>query len=1746
QTPVEEQLQARIEMLTRALDEANEKHQQSNFHLELNSEINQIIAATLDTNILTQHFAKLLKDHFSFEQVSLFLIDSSGTWLIFSDAETQAKKTHLTQQSLTNTLIGQAAYRHKPHLYWPDSDPPDHIDLYDTPFAKEDAYEIAFPLIAYTQLIGVLHIETYTAASLNADNVAILQDLSMQIAPAIEKTQQYTQTATKAQERKTIIQDIQNNLNDTYLMLDMSQQLSTAIQVQDIYQILVQSIMMTGPERCAIHICRDFDETNTPGCSEIVFVDDIDPLTQEQGVGERLRLPSESSLAKLGKTQETLLLNLNEKTPLSDSEKQFLSQFGTSHILIIPLTAHRRFVGLVSIEYRTPHIFTAQEKALYQALSNQATIAIESAHQIERTQIALAETQSLYRAGRVLAGTQTVQETLEEALIEFLYSLNLDQGAVTLVTPDKSEGQLVVYVENGQFQKTDDLSFPLEEDSKYQQILIAGQPFISSDVANDPNLEGFRSFNLQNPPLSLLEAPMIVKGETIGWIGADAVAERREFTQNEIDLARAMADQIAVTMQNHLLLEQTQKRAEQLNAVAQVGKAISELIDLTDILHRAVNLIRDQFKLYHVSIFLLDETEEWAVVRASTGTVGKIMVKQPHRFRVGSESIIGQATLLDTPQIVSDAEKESPLFDNFLLPLTRSEVALPLTFRGQIRGVLDVHSTEPNIFDEETVETLQIMADQLTAAIQNALLFQQTEQRLLEQATLYRIGTKIGGSLDIEETTHNLVAETVEALDVAKCALLLINDDTVQIISNYIRPNTPFPDRQGTQFKLKNSVSLSQVFQAKQEQTYYVKPTVEDPTWEIKHLEAHDGFGLAIVPILLRNEVIGFLEVYDHTSERYFRQEEIALLDSIALQAANAIENARLYQTSYESQAFMKSVIDEIPDPIFIKDRDHKWVVVNKAFSEGIIGVPEEKVIGKDDYAFFPKEEADFFRKEDSKVFEDNEARNTEETITDKDGDIQILYTRKIPFTLNPAESSTPDYLVGILNNITEQKETERYLRNQANIGKFDTEVGAALTQGETLQNTLQQCATAMVEHLGAAFARIWTLDQTGQVLELRASQGRYTHLDGSHSRIPVGQFKIGLIAQERVPHLTNDVQNDPRMDDLAWVEREGLVAFAGYPLIVEDQVLGVMAIFSEQPLDQIIFDGMALSANNIALGIKRRQLEQAQQASLQRTQSLYRISDTLATITVPKTIFEIVLGEYLTLLKLGQGSLMLLDSTGTIVQAEARHIDGQAVPTKLGLPITEDLVFQHLRQYPKPLVIEDPETNSLIKEIKDSRGQQQVKKMLFTPIVIQRELIGLLVADVLDENYVFSTNDIEIGEAISGQLGIWLENRRNLEEAQYRSTLLQTGTEVSRAASSILDVNLLIQTSVDLIGDQFDFYYVGIFLLDDAREWAVLQAGTGEAGRIQLGNKHRLATGGDSMIGWCVQNAQARIALDVGEEAVRFQNPILPDTRSEMALPLITRDQVIGALTVQSVEQGAFSDEDVSALQTMADQLANAIANARLFEQTQTFLGETEDQAQRITLLNELATMLSQVSDEAEAYQAIAEKSEEILRVKHISVGFLNEDDDSVRIFNLQKEGGLLDTGTDFPIEKTVIGTVLQQKQMYAVPDMATERDWLDVDQLYQTGMRSGISVPLIASGKVLGTLNTLSSNANSYTPFEERVILQMGSSLAATLENRRLLNQTQRLLDRAEHQAARLNLLNELAVELSQIADEADAFKV
>ncbi len=175
--------------------------------------------------------------------------------------------------------------------------------------------------------------------------------------------------------------------------------------------------------------------------------------------------------------------------------------------------------------------------------------------------------------------------------------------------------------------------------------------------------------------------------------------------------------------------------------------------------------------------------------------------------------------------------------------------------------------------------------------------------------------------------------------------------------------------------------------------------------------------------------------------------------------------------------------------------------------------------------------------------------------------------------------------------------------------------------------------------------------------------------------------------------------------------------------------------------------------------------------------------------------------------------------------------------------------------------------------------------------------------------------------------------------ELERRTRYLEAAAQVARESTSVLEPRELLERVAILISERFGFYHTGIFLLDEAREWAVLQAASSEGGRRMLAKGHRLGVGGPGIVGHVAAQGEPRVAHDTGEDPAFFENPELPQTRSELALPLRARGEVLGALDVQSTEAAAFTDRDVEVLQILADQVAMAVSNARLFQQTQTAL---------------------------------------------------------------------------------------------------------------------------------------------------------------------------------------------------------------
>ncbi len=626
------------------------------------------------------------------------------------------------------------------------------------------------------------------------------------------------------------------------------------------------------------------------------------------------------------------------------------------------------------------------------------------------------------------------------------------------------------------------------------------------------------------------------------------------------------------------------------------------------------------------------------------------------------------------------------------------------------------------------------------------------------------------------------------------------------------------------------------------------------------------------------------------------------------------------------SEERYRTIFEHSNDVIYITATSGEFVAINQA-GLNLFGFTREEMLGlniRDIYV--DPTDRPIFRET---IERDGEVRDYELKLRKKNGAVMECLINATVWRNNSGQIMGYQ---GIIRDMTESKRATALLAGEQSVFEM-------IARGAPLLEVLQALTSFIEKQSDRVFCSVMLLNQETGKLHRGAAPSLPASFIKAIDGLAIGPRagSCGTAAYLGQQIISADIATDPLwVDYAAWIIAEyGFKACWSTPILsTQSKVMGTFAMYSQEPRSPSPsdFELIDVSVHLASIAIERKQAEEALHGSLQRTQLLYNISEALSTLINQQAAFETVLGEYLRLLNLSRGGIVLFDLIGGYNHVEALYLNGKVVPNPtIAFPFKDDMLAQHLFKNPVPLIIEGVNTHPLTQTNQAIRGQ--VESMLVVPLVIRGEVIGLLGADVITKGHTFSQADIEIGKAIADQLTVWLENRQLLEEARYRSSRLQTAAEVSRAASSILDTHELIDTSVNLIRDQFNFYYVGLFLVDDANEWAVLRAGTGEAGRKQIELHHRLKIEASSMIGWCIANRKARIALDVGQDAVRFQNPHLPNTHSEMALPLISRDEVIGALTVQSTEQGAFSPEDITMLQTMADQLANAIQNTTLFE---------------------------------------------------------------------------------------------------------------------------------------------------------------------------------------------------------------------
>ncbi len=328
------------------------------------------------------------------------------------------------------------------------------------------------------------------------------------------------------------------------------------------------------------------------------------------------------------------------------------------------------------------------------------------------------------------------------------------------------------------------------------------------------------------------------------------------------NLERRIAER---TVDLEISRRQTEARAAQLLAIGEISKIINTEQELSILLPLITRLVSERFNFYHVGIFLIDDAQQYAVLQAANSSGGQNMLKRGHKLKVGESGIVGYVAKAGAPRIALDVGQDAIFFNNPDLPNTRSEVALPLKVRDEIIGVLDVQSEKPGAFTQEDTNVFNILADQVAIALENTKLFEQTQRALDEVRAAYQRNLQEGWKVFGQEEGTIGYYQTVSGGK-----------------------------------KLSKPMNLEEI-----NQSMYRGEVLEF------HPDGKTGEPTLVVPIKLREQIIGVMHIKSPSRDRLWTASEINLTEAVSERLSLALENARLIQES-QRQVIKEQAISEI------------------------------------------------------------------------------------------------------------------------------------------------------------------------------------------------------------------------------------------------------------------------------------------------------------------------------------------------------------------------------------------------------------------------------------------------------------------------------------------------------------------------------------------------------------------------------------------------------------------------------------------------------------------------------------------------------------------------------------------------------------------------------------------------------------------------------------------------------------------
>ncbi len=821
---------------------------------------------------------ELLIKQFDFYQASVFMLDRSGKYLEFKagfgPATQGLKENNYRLEVGSTSIMGWVGANNQPRIASDVSEDELHLKNELLPETRSEA---TLPISRGALVLGVLDVQSAQEDAFGAETIVMLQTLASQLATAI-------QTAGLTEISQIDFDELARLYRSSRLIAESNAE-DKILKIGN--QILKEApyvVVWLRAQNDGLEIFSSSDETKI-GLPLDALPKRISIATEE--IEKYLSRGPIIATPKVGESPSAL--------------KNFAQSIKIESAAYLPIRKNGKLEVVMMMGMRQGTLTSAALQP-YTNLAELMSVSLDKADAIQQTEKHLREVESLASINEAISKSSSLQDfyqALHKKIQEIIGDYNLlvalyDEKTNTINVPFGYEDGQILAIE----------SFPLGEGLTSILIRTLQPLMLVEDTERKAAKLGAKIVG--KAARSWMGAPMLVQNKPIGALIIQDAEREHAFDEDDLKFLTTVTAQVAGVVHNVHLLEESQRKAVQLETAAEIARDISGSLNIDELLAKSVNLIRERFNFYHASVFLRDLSGEFAVIREATGEAGAQMKRAGYKIGVGSKSIVGFVASRGEALVINDTTKDATYYANPLFPETRAEAAIPMKVGERILGVLDVQSAKPYAFTEESLRILQILADQIAIAVINTELFAETQEHLSQHRLLHHITTTVASGTTLDEALESAVSGLQVTLGGDRVIILLADAENKNL---EVKASIGYAE-DITQLRIPIGSGVIG-WAAAYRKPLRIKDVAADPRYF--EISSNTRSELAI-PLVYRNELLGVLNVESEQLDAYAENDE-EMLGTLGGSLAAIIANARLLE-QIRLQAERERLIYEVSGKI--------------------------------------------------------------------------------------------------------------------------------------------------------------------------------------------------------------------------------------------------------------------------------------------------------------------------------------------------------------------------------------------------------------------------------------------------------------------------------------------------------------------------------------------------------------------------------------------------------------------------------------------------------------------------------------------------------------------------------------------------------------------------------------------------------------------------------------------------------------